>query len=127
MNDLFGEVTDYGFAEFWDIYPRKQCKKDAKIAFMKALKKVDLKTLCDGARAYAEANADEEKKFIAHATTWLNAERWEDEYEETTEVDLTKWRRPEPHEIAPYRKEHPYLDRDPEWVPKNWGKLRIVS
>lgn len=38
-----------------------------------------------------------------------------------------KWRKPSPEEAKAYRAEHPYLDRDPEWIPKDWGKLRIVS
>lgn len=39
-----------------------------------------------------------------------------------------KWRKPSPEEAKAYRAEHPYLDRDPEWIPKDWTpKLRSVG
>lgn len=68
----------HGFTEFWKIYPRKVGKADAKKAFIKALKKVDVTELIEGAqRLAADPNLD--IKYCPHATSWLNGERWADE------------------------------------------------
>lgn len=120
------EMND--FDQFWAVCPRKVAKLDAMKAFGQALKIATLAEIIDGMKAHAEAVRDIEPRFIPYPATWLRAGQWMDEYEQSSQVDLTKWRKPEPHEIAAYRAEHPYLDRDPEWVPKSWSaKLRIVS
>ena len=77
------------FAQFWDVYPRKVDKKDARKAWDKtwAGKTPDpdkLNAVMNGvhaARNYWEWDGVE-KKFIPHASTWLSNERWEnlDEY-----------------------------------------------
>lgn len=70
------------FNEFWAVYPRKKGKGQARRAFEKALEKTDLETILAGVAAYV-ANEDlDDPQFIAHPSTWLNGERWEDEYEE---------------------------------------------
>lgn len=114
------------FDQFWAVYPRKVCKKAARAAFEKAVRIVAFECILQGARDYAEEVADYVPKYIAHPATWLNAERWDDE-RETSHVDQTKYRKPTPEEARIYRQENPFLDRDPEWIPKDWGKLRIVS
>lgn len=73
------------FEEFWKAYPRKGCtKKTAKTSFIKARKKnkVTYETIMNGLYkyiSYIEENNTEDN-FIAHASTWLNQERWENEY-----------------------------------------------
>jgi hypothetical protein len=74
------------FNQFWAIYPRKKGKGQAIKAFEKALLKTDLETIVAGVQAYMEHEDMCDPQFIAHPTTWLNGERWEDEYEETRVV-----------------------------------------
>lgn len=66
------------FDEFWSVYPRKAAKASAQRAFMKAVKTVEPEVIIAGACRYA-ADPNREDEFTAHAATWLNAGRWEDE------------------------------------------------
>jgi hypothetical protein len=66
------------FEEFWNLYPRKQAKGAAHTAFQKALNKTDLETILAGVRRFA-SDPNREPEFTAHASTWLNQERWTDE------------------------------------------------
>jgi len=69
------------FDQFWELYPRKVGKGKARQAFEKALEKTDLETILDGVEAYIDHEGYNDMEFIAHPTTWLNGERWDDEYE----------------------------------------------
>ena len=73
--------TDDDFEQWWQGYPRKENKGRARTAFKTALKKATVKQLTDGRDAYAaRINAERtETKYIAHASSWLNGERWADE------------------------------------------------
>jgi hypothetical protein len=66
------------FEEFWKLYPRKQAKGAARAAYLKALKKVDHETIMAGVRLFAN-DPNRQDEFTAHASTWLNQERWSDE------------------------------------------------
>jgi hypothetical protein len=66
------------FEEFWKLYPRKQAKGAARTAFQKALRKADIETILSGVRRFA-SDPNREPEFTAHASTWLNQERWLDE------------------------------------------------
>ena len=66
------------FEEFWKLYPRKQAKGSARAAYLKALKKVDHETIMAGVRLFAN-DPNRQDEFTAHASTWLNQERWSDE------------------------------------------------
>jgi len=81
LNDINAQ-----FNEFWAVYPRKKGKGQARKAFEKALEKTDLQTILDGVHAYIANDVMDDPQFIAHPSTWLNGERWEDEYAETREV-----------------------------------------
>jgi hypothetical protein len=70
------------FNDFWAVYPRKKGKGQARRAFEKALEKTDLDTILAGVAAYVTNEDMDDPQFIAHPSTWLNGERWEDEYEE---------------------------------------------
>jgi len=72
------------FNQFWAVYPRKKGKGQARKAFEKALLKTDLETILAGVEAYVENEDMHDPQFVAHPTTWLNGERWEDEFEEVT-------------------------------------------
>lgn len=74
---------------FWSAYPRKQAKKPALKAFLKARKAVPLATIMAGVKRYAEAMAGR-AEYVAHAASWLNAERWNDE--EIPQSSVPGWR-----------------------------------
>lgn len=65
------------FDEFWSAYPNKKAKPKAMIAFEKAMKKTDLETILEALKTYREKTDPE---FYSHPATWLNQERWEDDY-----------------------------------------------
>lgn len=73
---------DPAFARFWDAYPRKVGKGEARKAWVKIIKAgVDPATVIAGAERYRDdpqrrSKADE---FTKHPGPWLNAERWTDE------------------------------------------------
>lgn len=66
------------FDEFWQVYPRKAGKAAAKTAWVKATEKQDPDLLISAAKTYRD-DPNREDGFTAHASTWLNQERWEDE------------------------------------------------
>lgn len=68
------------FKRFWSIYPRHTNKKKAFDVFVK--KCTDETVLQKMLSAIVEQKETEQWqniKYIPHATTWLNGERWEDE------------------------------------------------
>jgi hypothetical protein len=65
------------FEEFWQAYPRKLAKGNARKAWDAAIKKADPDSIIVGAIHYAKNVTD--PKFTMHPATWLNAERWLDE------------------------------------------------
>jgi hypothetical protein len=87
------------FDEFWNAYPRKKGKGQARKAFEKALEKTDLVTILAGVASYV-ANEDlSNPQFVAHPSTWLNGERWDDEHTEVKVVSKS-----------------PYVGGEREWV-----------
>lgn len=71
------------FDEFWAIYPLKKSKKKARETYFKIMKSDESlhETIIKSLPSYI---ADVNKRGIsfAHAQSWLNAERWNDEYEQ---------------------------------------------
>jgi DNA-binding transcriptional MocR family regulator len=74
--DIYSEK----FEIFWRIYPRKIAKKSAYKSWSKFDEKHYDKILY-GAQRFAEQSQKTEEKYIPHATTWLNQERWLDFFE----------------------------------------------
>lgn len=71
------------FQAFWQAYPRRIGKGAARTAFKRAIKFSSGDEIVQGAIAYA-SHCEEmgtEKQYIPHPSTWLNAERWEDDLE----------------------------------------------
>lgn len=75
------------FDEFWSIYPRTVAKKKAKEIYLKLMKGNNddrqlHEKIINGASRYSayEKRRGTEQGFIAHPSTWLNQERWEDDY-----------------------------------------------
>lgn len=69
-----------GFEAFWRVCPKKVDKAKAKRAYLKPLKAGVLpETLLKAMEAYGESVKGSEPRFVAHPSTWLNGERWNDE------------------------------------------------
>jgi len=65
------------FDNFWSVYPRKTAKGAATASWVKALKKATAEEIIKAAEAYRD-DPNREEGFTAHASTWLNQERWLD-------------------------------------------------
>jgi len=66
------------FDEFWEIYPRKAGKQEARKVFQRALTNATLAEILAGARRYAD-DPNREPQYTAHPATWLNQGRWSDD------------------------------------------------
>lgn len=78
--------ADFNF--FWTIYPKKQGKKEALKAYVKARKTASKETLLQALRdVKAKDWKNRELQYIPHASTWLNQERWNDEVIEAKKID----------------------------------------
>lgn len=67
-----------GFSAFWEVWPRKQARVAAERAWKTAIKKAAPLTIISGAQAYADSLNNTEMRFVLHASTFLNQERWTD-------------------------------------------------
>lgn len=69
------------FDDFWNAYPRKVSKGQARKAWKPATKKASQDLIVAASYAFAEwcRHEETEQRFIAHPATWLNGERWNDE------------------------------------------------
>lgn len=84
------------FVDFWNLYPRKVCRKPAETAWNKL--KLDERTAAMEAILihikYWQVQGTM-KEFIPHASTWLNQARWEDELEieqpKQKQADIAWW------------------------------------
>ena len=70
--------ADDRFTEFWGTVPRKVGKGAARRAWKKAVKKVDPQVIIEGMRRYRD-DPNRADEFTAHPSSWLNAERWDDD------------------------------------------------
>jgi hypothetical protein len=77
------ELLKNEFNRFWDIYPKKVDKKKAFEKFKTSSKEHGTDKIIEGAEKYAkECEVKKtEKQFIKHATTFLNAESFLNEFE----------------------------------------------
>lgn len=67
------------FEHFWDVWPKRVAKADARRAWEKAVKKDDPEVIIAAAAEYAASPFRPEMKFIPLPATWLNGERWLDD------------------------------------------------
>jgi hypothetical protein len=72
-------TDDPNFDKFWNAYPRKEAKGAARRAWTKAITKTNVERIIAAAENYATRSRGQEPRFIAHASTWLNSERWDDQ------------------------------------------------
>jgi len=73
------------FAEFWSAYPRREGKGKAREAFALAVANgATAEVIVSAAGRFARhcARVKTERGYMPHPTTWLNQERWEDEYDD---------------------------------------------
>ena len=72
--------ADYA-EQFWCAYPRRIAKKAAMRALERARRsnEVAFTELMAAVERYASAVAMKDIQFVAHAATWLNGGRWEDD------------------------------------------------
>ena len=80
---LLSDMDVLDFELFWDHYPRKVAKGNARKAFKKAVEKVDVALILFMVHDYAESVKNKDPKFIPHPATWLNGERWADQLEQS--------------------------------------------
>jgi hypothetical protein len=86
------------FEGFWEVYPRKVGKGGARKAYRQALKRAYHAEILAGAKAYAASKPD--PQFTAHASTWLNADRWLDEPDhKPSSVTRGPWKPIEPEKL----------------------------
>lgn len=69
--------TSQGFPDFWAIYPRHVARIAAERAWKQAVKIEAPEKIIAAARAYA-FQCGNDPRFILHASTFLNQQRWED-------------------------------------------------
>lgn len=71
-----------GFDEFWQAYPRKIAKGNARKAWPRAVKAAGspevLRQAADAFAVHVKAEGTA-PQYVPHAASWLNAERWADE------------------------------------------------
>lgn len=67
------------FSSIYAVYPRHVGRGAALKAFIRARQTVDLGTLQQAVERYAEQRAGEDPRYTPHMATWLNAQRWADE------------------------------------------------
>jgi hypothetical protein len=72
-------AVEAGFERFWQAYPRKDARAEARKAFEKV--DVDVAVLLKALewQRRQESWVKDGGQFIPHAATWLNKRRWEDE------------------------------------------------
>lgn len=88
-------LLDALFDAFWSEYPIRVGKPAAKKAWDKAVKSTNPERIIEGANRYAEnvAARGVAREYIAHPSTWLNREGWDDELPEpAAEPEGVKYR-----------------------------------
>lgn len=75
LKDLAGSAD---FGTFWAAYPRHEKRAEAVKAWEKAVKRADPAAIVAGAVRYLQ-DPNRDPAFTAHASSWLNGDRWEDE------------------------------------------------
>lgn len=79
MSDMLGEPS---FEDFWRSYPRRVGRGAAVKSWDKMTKalKIAPSDILKGCHAYAAAMRGKDIQYVAHASTWLNQQRWLDEH-----------------------------------------------
>lgn len=73
------------FELFWSAYPRRTKKSTARASFVRAIKKTTLDVMLTALEWQREQESWNDRdecgvlRYVPHASTWLNQERWDDE------------------------------------------------
>lgn len=73
------------FSKFYDLYAKKKARPKAEQAFKKALKKHDFETIMNGTQEFLKSIKPEDKQYQPFPATFLNQERYMDDYEPVNE------------------------------------------
>ena len=73
------------FDDFWSAWPRKVKKPNALRAWEKAIKRARPEQIVAAAIAYRDNPGRPDLRYIPHPATWLNADSWNDELEDSRE------------------------------------------
>ena len=81
VTDTVTNSVNYDFEMFWNEYPKKVGKKDAKKSFEKAKKSTDTETMIRAVIAQKQSGQwlRDNGRYIPNPATWLNQGRWDDE------------------------------------------------
>lgn len=72
-------TDDKDFIRFWEAYPRRIGKGQARKAWATAIKRgADPEAIVEAAGRFTAARGNQDPKFTPHPSTWLNGERWGD-------------------------------------------------
>ena len=77
------------FVHFWNAYPRKVGKGAAFKAWERAVDKIDPETIIAKIQQWKASVDFPDPDYIPHASTWLNQERWHDEYSDQKNIPTT--------------------------------------
>lgn len=93
------ETDDNEFDLFWSIYPHsgRHAKLVARRAFAKARTRVSLEIMVEKLAEYIGHLSVHDWLRPCYAATWLNQERWDDEYDQpptkpTESPEVSQWR-----------------------------------
>lgn len=94
------------FITFWRDYPRSEGKQPARRAWAK-LSEIEQRAAVEAVPVHVEhwRRDKTERKFIPHAATWLNARRWEDEFDTDYQPDGSLATRVAQHALNKQRQE----------------------
>ncbi|UQS95186.1 hypothetical protein Pam4_43 [Pseudanabaena phage Pam4] len=120
------------FDRFWGLYPRREGKKAARVAYARARRGTKgqpgatVHQIAGGLRRALVAWEGREARYVPHPTTWLNQGRWDDEV--TPEVSAQPAGRAPVRDVVPgssadtYRPPVPDYDAEGSWVRPVWGQ-----
>ena len=83
------EIIQAGnFEEFWQAYPRKEGKGKARMAFFKAVCKVNIHVMLTALDIQCKSQAwqKDNGKYIPNPANWLDGERWLDEVKQERNI-----------------------------------------
>lgn len=81
------ESLECEFNTFWQSYPRKVGKGQARKAFGKAVLKEQPQVIIDAAVRYAMSRSGQDIRYTPYPASWLNGERWTDNPEHIIDID----------------------------------------
>jgi hypothetical protein len=66
------------FDDFWEVWPRKDKRKDAETAWASAIKRINPQKIVDVASEYAAHPHRVARQYVPYGATWLRGDCWND-------------------------------------------------